>query len=82
MNADALRLRTGQVICPRCRQHGSLPRLACGHVVPTGSFVVRNVGGQGELRCPTCEPETAAEAAATVGGNAMLGLAPTRRSPR
>lgn len=60
---DVLRLRTGQVICPRCRQHGEIPRLACGHMVPAGNFVVRNVNGMNDLRCSLCEPEAAAEAA-------------------
>ncbi len=61
-NMDVLRVRT-QVFCPRCQQYGGLPRLACGHVVPAGSFVVRNVGGMNDVRCPVCEPEAAAEAA-------------------
>lgn len=70
-NADALRLRTGRTVCPRCRQSGSLPRLACGHVALPGSFVVVNQDGTGAYRCARCAPEAAAAA-----GNLRLGMAP------
>jgi len=70
-NVDALRLRTGQVICPRCRQYGGLERLSCGHTVLPGSFVVLNAGGDGKSRCPQCAPGDTAYA-----GNMRLGMAP------
>lgn len=80
--AESLRLRTGQVICPRCQQYGELPRLSCGHVSLPGSYVVRNVGGMGEERCPVCAPEAAAEAAAEMGTGtaARLGLSPRKEA--
>ena len=56
--ADALRLRTGQVICPRCRQFGEIPRLSCGHYSLPGSSVVRNAGGNNDVRCPQCAPDS------------------------
>ena len=75
--ADALRLRTGQVICPRCRQSGQLPRAGCGHIVLPGSFTVVNDGGDGGSRCPACAP-----AAAAAAGIRRLGMAPRQEAGR
>jgi hypothetical protein len=70
-NADALRLRTGVTLCPRCREYGRLPTLSCGHVALPGSFIVRGEDGRNEARCVRCAPESAARA-----GNLRLGMAP------
>lgn len=66
--ASVLRLRTGQVICPRCREHGGLQRMACGHVVTPGSLVINDNGDGSTYRCAQCSPEAAQF------GNARLGL--------
>ncbi len=66
---DVLRVRTGQVICPRCRQYGAVPRLACGHYALPGSFVVRNEGGDNDVRCTQCARDSAA-----LAGNARFGM--------
>jgi len=69
---NALRLRTGQVICPRCQQHGQLASCpACGRVVLPGSLIIRNEGGSNDIRCAGCVP-----AAAALAGNMRLGMAP------
>ena len=68
-NDDALRVRTGQVICPRCRQYGDIPRLPCGHYALPGSFVVRNEGGNNDIRCAQCGQDGTA-----LAGNMRLGL--------
>ena len=69
--ADALRLRTGQVICPACRQHGGPADCpSCGRVTLPGSLIIVNEGGNADVRCPACAPESAAAA-----GNLRLGLA-------
>jgi hypothetical protein len=72
--ADVLRLRTGQVICPRCQQHGGPGNCpSCGRVTLPGSLIIRNEGGNNDARCPACAPDAAAAA-----GNLRLGLAPLR----
>ncbi|HXJ26526.1 MAG TPA: hypothetical protein VNH17_12535 [Streptosporangiaceae bacterium] len=72
--ADVLRLRTGQVICPRCQQHGGPGRCpSCGRVTLPGSLVIRNEGGNNDIRCPACAPDAAARA-----GNLRLGMAPRK----
>jgi hypothetical protein len=53
--ADALRLRTGQVVCPACRQHGEVPRLPCGHYALPGSFTASNSDGS-NMQCVQCSP--------------------------
>jgi hypothetical protein len=71
---DALRLRTGQVICPRCQQYGELARCpACNTAVLPGSFIVSNAGGNADVRCPACAPGEAVHA-----GNLRLGMAPRK----
>ena len=69
-HADALRLRTGQVICPRCRQHGELPRLSCGHVALPGTFISSDSEDHSTVQCPRCSP------AAGKFGNTRFGMAP------
>ena len=68
-NDNALRLRTGQVICPRCQQHGELPRLPCGHVALPGTLMVSD-STDGNMQCPQCSPHAAWY------GNQRLGMAP------
>jgi len=71
---DALRLRTGQVACPHCRQGGQLGRCpACRCAVLPGSLIIRNEGGNNDIRCPACVPD-----AAVLAGNMRLGMAPRR----
>ena len=71
---DALRIRTGQVFCPRCRQTGEHMRCpGCGRAVLPGSFIVRNAGGYNDVRCPACAPDDAANA-----GIMLLGMAPRK----
>lgn len=70
--ADALRLRTGQVVCPRCRQYGGLTRLACGHYSLPGSLVTTDSEDHGNTQCMQCSPHTGK------AGNLRLGLAPRR----
>lgn len=71
-NMDVLRLRTGQVACPACRQGGELARCpACGRACLPGSLVIRNEGGNNDVRCPACAP-----GAAALAGNMRLGMAP------
>jgi predicted RNA-binding Zn-ribbon protein involved in translation (DUF1610 family) len=67
-NADALRLRTGQVICPRCRQNGELPRLACGHYALPGTLVSSDSDDLSTMQCPRCSP------VAGKFGNGRFGL--------
>ena len=55
-HADALRLRTGQVICPRCRQNGELPRLTCGHYALPGTLVSSDSDDLSTMQCPRCSP--------------------------
>ena len=55
-HADALRLRTGQVICPRCREHGGLPRLSCGHYALPGTLVSSDSEDHSTMQCPQCSP--------------------------
>jgi predicted RNA-binding Zn-ribbon protein involved in translation (DUF1610 family) len=55
-NADALRLRTGQVICPRCRQFGEIPRLSCGHYALPGTLVSTDSEDHSTMQCPQCSP--------------------------
>jgi predicted RNA-binding Zn-ribbon protein involved in translation (DUF1610 family) len=54
--ADALRLRTGQVICPRCRQFGEIPRLSCGHYALPGTLVSSDSEDHSTMQCPQCSP--------------------------
>jgi len=68
-NADALRLRTGQVICPRCRQYGDIPRLSCGHYSLPGSLVITDSDDYGNMQCAQCSPHV------EQAGNMRLGLA-------
>lgn len=63
----ALRLRTGQVICPRCRQHGTPQRLSCGHYVPPGSLMINDNGDGKTYRCVRCSPEAAQFGSARLG---------------
>jgi hypothetical protein len=67
---DALRLRTGQVACPRCRQGGELPRLPCGHVALPGSLIVTDSEDGSNYQCAQCAPQAAKY------GNQRLGMAP------
>lgn len=53
----ALRLKTGQVACPRCQEYGQWERLDCGHLSLPGAKIMRNVGGTGESRCLRCAGE-------------------------
>jgi hypothetical protein len=71
-NTDALRLRTGQVVCPACQQGGELPRLACGHMSLPGSLMVAD-GSPDQFQCAQCS------SSAGQFGNARLGL--SRRDP-
>jgi hypothetical protein len=72
--ASALRLRTGQVICPRCQQSGGPANCpSCGRVTLPGSLIIINEGGNADTRCPSCAP-----AAAAAAGNMRLGLAPLK----
>lgn len=64
---DALRLRTGQVICPRCQQNGELPRLACGHVALPGTLMITD-STTDNFQCPQCSPVAAQY------GNQRLGM--------
>lgn len=66
---NAVRLRTGRVHCPKCLQYLEPPRMSCGHVVLPGSLAIHNEGGNGDLRCPQCAPETTSQV-----GNLRLGL--------
>jgi predicted RNA-binding Zn-ribbon protein involved in translation (DUF1610 family) len=68
---DVLRLRTGQVICPRCQQSGSLPRLPCGHVALPGTLMTSD-STEGNYQCPKCSPHAARF------GNLRLGMAPRK----
>lgn len=68
--ADALRLRTGQVACPRCRQGGELPRLACGHVALPGTLMLSD-STEDNYQCPQCSPANAARF-----GSQRFGMAP------
>lgn len=71
----ALRLRTGQVVCPACQQNGTdLPRCpSCGAYCLPGSYVVRDAGqGRQDVRCPACAPEDAIMSP----GSKRTGLAP------
>src|SRR6266567_5808915 len=64
----ALRLRTGQVACPRCTEHGSIRKMACGHYALPGAAVI-NVSGDGKtFVCAACS-ERSGEL-----GNMRLGL--------
>ena len=73
-HADALRLRTGQVICPRCRQRGELPRLSCGHYALPGTFISTDSDDRSTVQCPQCSPVAARY------GNLRLGLAERGRA--
>lgn len=68
--ADALRLRTGQVICPRCRQYGDLPRASCGHYVLPGQLISSDSDDHSTMQCPACSPVS------EKFGAAKFGLAP------
>lgn len=57
------------MICPRCRQHGGLPRLSCGHYALPGSLMVTDSEDGSNYQCPQCSP------LAGLYGNQRLGLA-------
>jgi hypothetical protein len=61
-------LRTGQVICPKCRQFGEIPRLACGHYALPGQLVSTDSDDHSTKQCVACSP------VAVQFGNAKFGL--------
>ncbi len=63
---NVLRLRTGQVICPRCQQSGSLPVLPCGHVALPGTLMISD-STSGNYQCPQCSPHAAEFSGARLG---------------
>jgi hypothetical protein len=58
----ALRLRNGQVACPRCQERGSLRKLACGHYGVAGAQVLNENGDGRTFVCTPCATARTAEA--------------------
>lgn len=67
---SALRLRTGQIVCPACQQRGELPRLPCGHIALPGSFMISDSDDGSNRQCVQCSPH------AGQFGAEKFGLAP------
>jgi hypothetical protein len=63
----ALRLRTGQVACPRCQEHGGLQRLACGHYGVAGALKVVECGDGKTFVCAACAADSGAFGLARLG---------------
>jgi hypothetical protein len=66
-NDDVLRLRTGQIACPRCRQHGKLAQLPCGHYSLPGAFTISDSDDGSNHQCTQCSPHTGLFGAARYG---------------
>jgi hypothetical protein len=64
----ALRLRTGQVACARCRETGYLQKLSCGHFTLPGALVINENGDGKTYVCADCA------SGAREFGNARFGL--------
>lgn len=50
----ALRFRTGQVACARCRENGGIQPLACGHLGVAGALKVNENGDGKTFVCGAC----------------------------
>ena len=66
----ALRLRTGQIACARCRETGHLRRLACGHFALPGALIVNESGDGQTFTCKACAP----------GGQPLVNIADYRKA--
>jgi len=50
----ALRLKTGQLACAKCRETGGLQRLACGHFALPGARIISENGDGKTFVCTDC----------------------------
>ena len=65
--ARALRMRGGQLACPRCQESGSLRKLACGHYALAGSLIINSNGDGQTYECAQCSPDVQSFGLARLG---------------